>query len=259
MKAAQGGHLAVMRFLVSEGADIHVRDENGWTALMWAAQGGHLDVVRFLVVEGADIHARNNVGDTALVLAAQGGHLALVRFLVSEGADIHVRDENGWTALMRATVGGHLALVRFLVSEGVDVNARNESGDTALTWAIEGLQLEDREKKKCYEEVVAFLRAAGGCRGGEAYMTKAQAVFTRLGLFCKRWECCRPALSVLVEAVLAPRQQNFLPIVFSINYSIIGCGGRPIFKQCKLEIFPGIVPACHLLTPAIPCFHRDQN
>ena len=50
--AAQGGHLAIVRFLVSEGADIHVRDENGWTALMKAAVSGYLDVVRFLVDRG---------------------------------------------------------------------------------------------------------------------------------------------------------------------------------------------------------------
>ncbi len=97
---------------------------------------------------------------TSLMWAAQDGYLAMVRFLVSEGADIHVRDENGWTALMKATVSGHLDAVRFLVDRGADVNARNESGDTALTWAVEGLQIEGGEKKKCYEEVVAFLRAA---------------------------------------------------------------------------------------------------
>ena len=36
-----------------------------------------------------------------------------------------------------------------------------ESGDTALTWAVRGLHMEGAGKKKCYEEVVAFLRAAG--------------------------------------------------------------------------------------------------
>ena len=131
------------------------------TSLMWAAQDGYLALVRFLVSEGADIHMRDENGWTALMKAAVGGHLALVRFLVSEGADIHVRDENGWTALMWAAVGGHLAVVRFLVDCGADVNARNESGDTALTWAVEGLQIEGGKKKKCYEEVVAFLRVAG--------------------------------------------------------------------------------------------------
>lgn len=79
---------------------------------------------------------------------------ALLKSYIGQGA-------RQMTSLMWAAQDGYLALVRFLVSEGVDVNARNESGDTALTWAIEGLQLEDREKKKCYEEVVAFLRAAG--------------------------------------------------------------------------------------------------
>ena len=58
MWAAQDGYLALVRFLVSEGADIHMRDENGWTALMWATVGGHLALVRFLVSEGVDVNAR---------------------------------------------------------------------------------------------------------------------------------------------------------------------------------------------------------
>lgn len=68
-----------------------------------------------------------------------------------------MRDENGWTALMKATVGGYLDVVRFLVDRGADVNAQNESGDTALTWAVEGSH-EGGEKRRCYEEVAAFLR-----------------------------------------------------------------------------------------------------
>lgn len=86
----------------------------------------------------------------------------MVKFLTSKKGDIHAKDNRGWTALMKATVGGHLEVVKFLVDDcKADVNARNKSGDTALTWAVQGLQLEGGEKKKCYEKVVAFLRAAG--------------------------------------------------------------------------------------------------
>ena len=43
--------------------------------LMKAAVGGHLDVVRFLLDRGADVNARNESGDTALTWAVRGGHI----------------------------------------------------------------------------------------------------------------------------------------------------------------------------------------
>ena len=72
MWAAQDGYLAMVRFLMAEGEDIHIRDANSWTALTWAAQGGHLAVVKFLVDLGAEVNAQNNSGETALTWAVQG-------------------------------------------------------------------------------------------------------------------------------------------------------------------------------------------
>ena len=193
--AAQDGYFEMVRFLVEDGADIHIRDENGWTALMWAAEGGHLEIVKFLVgrdakvnarnnsdwtalmqaargghldvvcflVEnGADIHIKNKDGETALMRAAWGGRLEAVKFLVSKGGegDIHAKDNSGWTALMKAAVSGHLEVVKFLVDLGAEVNARNNSQETAMTWAVVG-SIQGGENKKRYEELVAFLKAAG--------------------------------------------------------------------------------------------------
>ena len=63
---ARNGDLELVYSLVEDGADIHQRDEDGWTALMKAAVSGHLAVMRFLVALGAEGHARNNSGETAL-------------------------------------------------------------------------------------------------------------------------------------------------------------------------------------------------
>ena len=63
---ARNGDLELVHSLVEDGADIHQRDEDGWTALMKAAVSGHLAVMRFLVALGAEGHARNNSGETAL-------------------------------------------------------------------------------------------------------------------------------------------------------------------------------------------------
>ena len=42
------GHLAVVKFLVSKGADIHANNDY---ALIYASQNGHLHVVEFLLVK----------------------------------------------------------------------------------------------------------------------------------------------------------------------------------------------------------------
>lgn len=82
MKAAQGGHFEVAKFLVDHGADVNAQNNAGWTALMKAAMEGHLEVVRFLA-DGydADIHIKNKEGETALTWAEAGGHQETADFL----------------------------------------------------------------------------------------------------------------------------------------------------------------------------------
>ena len=118
MWAAQDGYLALVRFLVEDGADVRIRDADGWTALMKAANGGHLEVVKFLVARRAEVNAQNNADWTALMKAAMEGHLALVHFLVEHDADIHIENKEGDTALMRAAWGGHLEIVKFFGFQG---------------------------------------------------------------------------------------------------------------------------------------------
>ena len=84
---AKYGHLEVVKYLVSQGADIHANNER---ALRRACEEGHLDVVKYLVEQGANIHADN---EYALHWASRKGHLEVVKYLVSQGADVHARDE----------------------------------------------------------------------------------------------------------------------------------------------------------------------
>lgn len=49
-EAAECGHLPTIRWrIVNGGVDVNATDEYGWTALMRAADGGYLGVVRYLV------------------------------------------------------------------------------------------------------------------------------------------------------------------------------------------------------------------
>ena len=51
--ASQCGHLAVCEWLMSQGADIHVKCLNGKTPLHYASQEGHQNVSDWLKQQGA--------------------------------------------------------------------------------------------------------------------------------------------------------------------------------------------------------------
>ncbi len=153
LRASQQGHLDVVVFLLSAGADPNLRNGrcaghiafpdlvieaqgdgqcNRQTALGWASYAGHLDVVRALVEGGAG--AAYNEGtwlyvhegpDLPLTLAAAGGHLDVVRYLVPH-ATVRLSAlstygnlvRGGYHALLWASYGGHQAVAAFLLGEG---------------------------------------------------------------------------------------------------------------------------------------------
>ncbi|MGD9008489.1 MAG: ankyrin repeat domain-containing protein, partial [Desulfobacteraceae bacterium] len=47
-------------------------NNEGWTPLMRAAKGGHQETLRILLQNGADVHLRNKEGKTALDYAKDG-------------------------------------------------------------------------------------------------------------------------------------------------------------------------------------------
>ena len=124
-------NLAVVKYLVSQGADVNVKNKWGKTPLYEAALNGNIEIVKFLVAEGADVNAKDSNGITSLQMAART-NVDVVKFLVSEGADIHIQNEAGWTPLHWAVDDGDIEIVKFLVSEGADVHAKISKADCSF-------------------------------------------------------------------------------------------------------------------------------
>jgi ankyrin repeat protein len=51
--------------LLRAGVDVKARCFSGWTALMRACNGGHYEIAKVLIEAGADINIKNNDGYTA--------------------------------------------------------------------------------------------------------------------------------------------------------------------------------------------------
>lgn len=79
--AIQGDLAAVKQLITDVHIDVNYLDRTGSSALMYAAYGGYLEIVKYLVSKGANISIKNLKGGTAVRYAAYAGHRAIVDFL----------------------------------------------------------------------------------------------------------------------------------------------------------------------------------
>ena len=129
--AAWEGHLAIVQYLVENGADVNAKMDSGTTALHSATYFEHVfDAKGGERLYNAGLHETRN-----------SGRLAIIKYLVGQGADAGATDNGGATALHWAAsvlygVWDHLAVVQYLVENGADVMARDNSGKTAFEWGV---------------------------------------------------------------------------------------------------------------------------
>ena len=112
---------------MEQGADKE-KGRGGWTPLIAASQNGHLAVVRYLVEQGADMEKTNRDDWTPLMIASYCGHLEVMRYLLEQGANRDKANIYGYTSLHWAAFYGHLEIAKLLMVYGADLNAKTNDG-----------------------------------------------------------------------------------------------------------------------------------
>lgn len=138
MQCAMKNYTEEMELLLKHGADVHLKNDAGKTAMMLGCYAGSLDAVKILRANGAQYTDFDRGGSAPIHWAVDGGNVKLLDFMIEDGADVNLRDTNsGWTPLIRcASVSGHRNIGLTLLQNGAEVNAQDKDGKTALMIAI---------------------------------------------------------------------------------------------------------------------------
>lgn len=95
-RAAIRGDARRIKELISEGADVNVKDFAGWTALHEACNRGYYDIAKQLLAAGAEVNTKGLDDDTPLHDAANNGHYKVgISLQPSSGCSVL----NFWTIL----------------------------------------------------------------------------------------------------------------------------------------------------------------
>lgn len=114
LRAAKGGDVEAVKFLLEHGADPKLTTRSGINSLMAAAGLGTkeedttgrfktedeiIETVALCLKAGADVNAQDSRGQTALIGAAEKGYNKVIQYLADHGANVNLKDRQGKTAL----------------------------------------------------------------------------------------------------------------------------------------------------------------
>jgi len=157
MLAIKNGNLQMTETLVNAGASVNrIEKFHNETPLIYAAAGGHLSIVKLLLSKGADVKPRSLYTDwpsqvtseprtqyrsvgglNPLMYAIRAGCYSCVDFLVAAGADVNFPTPEGISPLMLALDNERNEIAMFLMDKGAYLDVWDWWGRTPLWIAVD--------------------------------------------------------------------------------------------------------------------------
>ncbi|PQJ78575.1 ankyrin repeat domain-containing protein [Polaribacter porphyrae] len=134
--AAKGGNIIFLKETIKKGV------KPGKNAMIFASQGlrrqkNTLEMYQFLEKEGAKANILNERGRSPLhYIAYSSKDLATYSYFIDKGLDVNYQDKGGDSPFMNAANSNTLAVVKFLSKYVKDYNVKDENGRSALAMAV---------------------------------------------------------------------------------------------------------------------------
>ena len=142
IQSAAQNNLTQVQELITQGANVNVKDKYYKTPLHYAAQNNNLKMVEVLVENGAEIDAKDSNKETPLYTAVSVQSDKMVKYLASKGANPNPTHKKSIPALMLAISNGDLNIVETLMQNG----AKADYDTLVMTIGQIDLGLNGREK-----------------------------------------------------------------------------------------------------------------
>uniref|UniRef100_A0A0D9X2F9 Uncharacterized protein n=1 Tax=Leersia perrieri TaxID=77586 RepID=A0A0D9X2F9_9ORYZ len=97
--------------LFSAGVPLDSTDSQGRTALHMASANGHLAVVEYLIQNGANVNAKNSENNTPLHWACLNGHIEVIKALICAGASVSALNSHEKTPMDEAVTKGKMEVI----------------------------------------------------------------------------------------------------------------------------------------------------
>ena len=179
MHAAKDGNEKEIKLLLKSGANVNLKDKDGWTALMYAVRySSNLECTESLLEAGADISLKNKYGSSALVLAScynenplilskllskykssdkevlrslifllseqnisEKDQLAKLRFYIAQAVPLNVLYEGKTPLMYAAEYGNSTKIIKLLIDNQASPLLRSTEGKTAFDYAMDNNNL----------------------------------------------------------------------------------------------------------------------
>ena len=107
-------------------------DRDGRTLLINACFYNRIEIVKFLVSQKANVNSKDKIGNTPLHAAAQEGNIEIIEILLKNGANINEKNNFGNSPLMVVRkIKEPQKTLSILLSHGADPSQKNNYGYSA--------------------------------------------------------------------------------------------------------------------------------
>eukprot|EP00004_Rigifila_ramosa_P012073 TRINITY_DN2593_c0_g1_i3.p1 TRINITY_DN2593_c0_g1~~TRINITY_DN2593_c0_g1_i3.p1 ORF type:complete len:657 (-),score=161.16 TRINITY_DN2593_c0_g1_i3:24-1739(-) len=148
--AAADGRKEAVKYLLSKGSSVYVKDRFGNTPLSDAVRAGNMEEAKLIFAAGGELHMAPRQVAFMLCCAVADNDTALLSVVAECGADINAPDYNGSTALHMAVERGMQEIVLFLLKKGANPDQKNKAGRTPRSLAFES---DNKEISKIFSAI----------------------------------------------------------------------------------------------------------
>lgn len=230
--------LALIDYLLAQGADLQAVEENGNTAL-------HLgmpiyELGQHLLAKGADIHQLNQENETALfqVIAAHYPEqqiTAYLQTLLDKGLDINARNKYGETLLSKAVRHDKLQVMTYLLEHGADPTVVKEANPEQAGFTLP-MYIVNRNSSRIEEKIkLLSLLKAQGADLNALNLRGENLLFVAVQSSIDNYELVNWLLDQGVSAkVLNRQEQSLLHLIISTQLRFLGKPAEQIEARQRL-------------------------